>query len=106
DRNSGVSILISNDDGIHAPGIKALREAISTCASIKEEVFIVAPDREQSATSHSLTLHRPLRVKQFSEREFSVDGTPTDCVLPAVKKLLGKPPRLIISGINHGANLG
>ena len=97
-----MSILLSNDDGIHAPGLRALYEGIKDL----EEVFIVAPDREQSATSHSLTLHRPLRIHKHDQNEFSVDGTPTDCMLLAINKILPKKPRLIISGINHGANLG
>jgi 5'-nucleotidase len=97
-----MSILISNDDGIHAAGIAALAAALQDL----DEVYVVAPDREQSASSHSLTLHRPLRIHAHGEHRFSVDGTPTDCVMLAVNKILPAPPRLILSGINHGANLG
>ena len=95
-------ILISNDDGIQAAGIQALAKALTDL----DEIYIVAPDRERNATSHSLTLHRPLRINQIKERQYAVDGTPTDCVLFALKKILPKPPRILVSGINHGANLG
>ncbi|MCX7794179.1 MAG: 5'/3'-nucleotidase SurE [Thermodesulfovibrionales bacterium] len=95
-------ILLTNDDGIHAHGIKALYHAFLEIA----EVYIVAPDRERSASSHSLTLHRPLKVSELGDRIFSVNGTPTDCVALAVNKILPKKPELIISGINDGPNLG
>ncbi len=95
-------ILVTNDDGIHAPGIQALEAAIADLA----EVHVVAPLDEQSATSHALTLHRPLRMKEFGERRMAVDGTPTDCVLIAVRELLEEPPDLVVSGINQGPNLG
>jgi len=97
-----MSILVSNDDGISAPGLRALVEVLKAV----EEVFVVAPDREQSAASHSLTLHRPLRIREINDHEFAIDGTPTDCVLLAVKKILSQKPNLVVSGINHGANLG
>ncbi|MFN3740621.1 MAG: 5'/3'-nucleotidase SurE [Thermodesulfovibrionales bacterium] len=95
-------ILLTNDDGIHAPGIKALYNTFRNIA----EVYIVAPDRERSASSHSLTLHRPLKVSEIGERIYSVNGTPTDCIALAVEKLLPEKPDLIISGINDGPNLG
>lgn len=96
-------ILLSNDDGIHADGLKALADEISAIA----HVVIVAPDREQSASSHSLTLHRPLRIHKLAKDRYAVDGTPTDCVTLAINTLLGKRrPDLIISGINHGPNMG
>jgi len=96
-------VLLSNDDGIHAEGLKALAAEIEQIA----QVVVVAPDREQSASSHSLTLHRPLRIHKFAKDRYAVDGTPTDCVTLAVNKLLGKRrPDLIISGINHGPNMG
>lgn len=96
-------ILISNDDGIGAKGLEALAAEMATIA----RVIVVAPDREQSASSHSLTLHRPLRVTRVAKDRYAVDGTPTDCVTLAVGTLLGKKkPDLIISGINHGPNLG
>lgn len=96
-------VLLSNDDGVHAEGLKALAEEMSQIA----QVVIVAPDSEQSASSHSLTLHRPLRIHKLAKDRFAVDGTPTDCVTLAVNRLLGKRrPDLIISGINHGPNMG
>jgi 5'-nucleotidase len=101
-----MAILISNDDGIFAPGINALADALKKEEDLFGEVYVVAPDRERSATSHSLTLHRPLRIKELGEKRFSVDGTPTDCVLLAMKTLLPEKPKILISGINHGANLG
>ncbi len=95
-------VLLSNDDGITAPGLQALVQAFSRVA----EVWVVAPDRERSAVSHAISLHSPLRLKQLGEREFSVDGTPSDCVYMAINKLLPAPPDLVVSGINMGANLG
>lgn len=95
-------ILISNDDGIHSEGLAALAEALGD----RGEVYVVAPDRERSAASHSLTLHRPLRVSEVGPRRYAVDGTPTDCVNLAVHGILPRRPRLIMAGINKGANLG
>lgn len=95
-------ILVTNDDGVHAPGIIALFRAMKELG----EAFIVAPDRERSAVGHSLTLHRPLKVEELRENVFSVNGTPTDCVALAVHKILPRRPDLIASGINRGANLG
>ena len=96
-------ILITNDDGIDAPGIKALQQALAGLG----EVFIVAPDREQSASSHALTLKRPLRVVAKSERIISVDGTPTDAVHLAVNGLFRHIRfDLVVSGINAGGNMG
>lgn len=95
-------ILISNDDGIQAAGLLALAAELERIA----EVVVVAPDREQSASSHSLTLHRPLRVNRVRKDWYAVDGTPTDCVTLAIDKLLKRKPDLVISGINHGPNLG
>lgn len=101
---SKARILISNDDGIGAPGIKALERIARTLSS---DVWVVAPEAEQSATSHSLTLRRPLRVRKLAPRRFSVDGTPTDCVLVACRNILrDHPPDLVLSGINMGSNLG
>lgn len=96
-------ILVTNDDGIYSEGIRKL------AASIKHlgEIIIVAPDREQSAASHALTLNRPLRLLRIEENEYIVDGTPTDCVNLAVLKLLREHrPDLVVSGINFGPNLG
>jgi len=104
-RESGsepIHILCTNDDGVHAAGL-ALLERVAADFGV---VTVVAPDRQQSASSHSLTLHRPLRVVRTSERRYAVDGTPTDCVLVAVNRLMDERPRLVISGVNHGPNMG
>lgn len=96
-------ILVTNDDGVFSEGIRLLASALSDFA----EVVVVAPDREQSATGHSLTLHRPLRMQQIEKNQYSVDGTPTDCVNLGVLWLLAEsPPDLVVSGINFGSNLG
>jgi 5'-nucleotidase len=97
-----VTILITNDDGIAAEGLRALREALRPFG----RVITVAPDREQSATSHAITLHRPLRIRPVDVDTYSVDGTPTDCVLAAMNGLLEERPSLVVSGINHGPNMG
>ncbi len=95
-------ILVSNDDGINARGVQALVEAVADLG----EVWLVAPEREQSATSHSLSLHHPLRIRENAPRQFAVDGTPADCVYVAINHLLrDEKPALVISGINHGPNL-
>jgi 5'-nucleotidase len=97
-------ILVSNDDGIHAPGIKVLEKV---ARSISKDVWVVAPESEQSAAGHSLTIRRPLRLRQVSRRRYAVDGTPTDAVLLGINHLLrDKKPTLVLSGINRGANLG
>jgi 5'-nucleotidase len=99
-------ILVTNDDGVYSEGIKLLARAVEALPSV-DEVIVVAPDREQSATGHSLTLTRPLRLHKLRENWYSVDGTPTDCVNLAVLWLLReKKPDLIVSGINFGLNLG
>jgi len=95
-------ILVTNDDGVHAPGLAALASALDELG----DVYVVAPDREQSAVGHALTLHRPLRVATVGERRFSVNGTPSDCVNLAVLGLLPERPVLVAAGINHGSNLG
>jgi 5'-nucleotidase len=95
-------LLLSNDDGILARGLAALERAASPLG----EVYVVAPDREQSATSHSLTMHHPLRPVQISERRWQVDGTPTDCVMLALEALLPERPDFVLSGVNHGPNMG
>jgi 5'-nucleotidase len=97
-----VNILVTNDDGIHAPALTALRDELSDLG----QIVIVVPDRDQSATSHSLTLHRPLRIHRHDDGRFSTDGTPTDCVVIAFHGLLPQRPDLVISGINHGPNMG
>lgn len=97
-----MNILVSNDDGVLAPGVALLAEA---CQAVGQ-VTVVAPDREQSGTSHSLTLHRPLRPMRRHDGSFQVDGTPTDCVLLAVGALMPERPRFVFSGVNHGPNMG
>ena len=95
-------LLLSNDDGILAQGLECLIEAAEPLG----EVWVVAPDREQSATSHSLTLHHPLRPVKRAARRWQVDGTPTDCVMIGVEQLLPERPDFVLSGINHGQNMG
>ncbi len=97
-----MNILCTNDDGYLATGIRVLASASRSLGA----VTIVAPDREQSATSHSLTLHHPLRARRTLDGAWVVDGTPTDCVILAVNELLGGKPDICVSGINHGANMG
>jgi len=95
-------ILVTNDDGVYSPGIQILAKRLREL----DEVVIVAPDRERSAAGHSMTLHRPLLIEEIKESVYSVNGTPTDCVNIAVKGLLKEVPRLVVSGINKGPNLG
>lgn len=95
-------ILCTNDDGIHAPGLRLLAEVAGRLG----DVTVVAPDRQQSASSHSLTLHRPLRVTEIEPARHVIDGTPTDCVLIAVNQLLAHRPDFVFSGVNHGPNMG
>ena len=96
-------ILLSNDDGVDAPGLVTLARELRQIG----EVIVVAPNSNQSASSHSLTLTRPLRITAHGEKVYSVDGTPTDCVTMAFHELLKKrPPHIVISGLNHGANMG
>lgn len=97
-----MQIMVTNDDGIAAPGIKALADALTQLGT----VTVVAPDRERSAAGHSLTLHSPLRVFELREGWYAVDGTPTDCVNMGIHSLLPQPPDLVVSGINHGGNMG
>ena len=97
-----MNILVSNDDGILAPGIALLADV---CREVGQ-VTVVAPDREQSGTAHSLTLHRPLRPLRRHDGAFQVDGTPTDCVLLAVGALMPERPAFVFSGVNHGPNMG
>ena len=97
-----MNILCTNDDGYLASGIQVLARAANTLGS----VTVVAPDREQSATSNSLTLHHPLRARLTSEDIYVVDGTPTDCVILAVNELLASRPDVCLSGVNHGPNMG
>ncbi len=95
-------ILISNDDGYQAEGIKALAAAMEPLG----EVWVVAPEQEQSASSHAISIHRPLRIREIAERRYAIDGTPTDCSYLAVNHIMkDRRPVLMVSGINHGANL-
>jgi 5'-nucleotidase len=97
-------ILLTNDDGIHSDGIIKLEQALKPLG----DLYVVAPASEMSGASHSLTLNRPLRIRQFDSRHWAIDGTPTDCVTLALYQIL-KPeehPHICVSGINHGANLG
>ncbi|WP_010297999.1 5'/3'-nucleotidase SurE [Candidatus Odyssella thessalonicensis] len=96
-------ILISNDDGINAPGLQVLE---SIARQLSDDVWIVAPELDQSGASHSLTLRDPLRMREISDRKFALSGTPTDCVLFGINHLLkDKAPDLVLSGVNYGANL-
>ncbi len=96
-------ILLTNDDGIHAPGLKVL-EAIAR--ELSDDIWICAPAEEQSGAGHSLTLTRPVRLRRHDERRFSVSGTPTDAVTMALREVMPEAPDLILSGVNRGANLG
>lgn len=96
-------ILITNDDGIHAPGLEVL-EAIA--AELSDDIWVCAPSEEQSGAGHSLTLNRPVRLQKFGPRRFAVTGTPTDSVMMALREVMDTPPDLILSGVNRGANLG
>ncbi len=95
-------ILITNDDGINAPGIKALEQGLAAVG----EVTVIAPDREMSATSQAISLHTPLRVNRIDDRHYSVSGTPADSVVLALYHVLPQRPDLLVSGINAGGNLG
>jgi 5'-nucleotidase len=97
-----MNILLTNDDGINAVGLKMLAKFLKSIGNVS----IVAPDRERSAVSHALTLHHPLRATQIDATTFAVDGTPTDCVNLGIHNLLQFKPDIVISGINHGANMG
>ncbi len=96
-------ILLSNDDGIHAPGLEILEKI---ARQLTDDIWIVAPDQDHSGAGHSLTLKNPLRMRELTDRKFAISGTPTDCIVMALKHLmLESPPDLILSGINKGANL-
>ena len=95
-------ILVTNDDGIASPALEALVAALESIG----EVWVFAPDREQSAVGHGISLHRPLRVTEIRDRWFMIDGTPADCILLARREFLKRPPELVMSGINTGPNLG
>ncbi len=103
--NRSLRILLSNDDGIEADGLKSLEKI---AASLSDDVWIVAPETEQSGAGHSLTLHTPVRVRKISAKRYAVSGTPTDCVLLAVKQILPSRQKfdLLLSGVNKGSNVG
>ncbi|MGZ8367593.1 MAG: 5'/3'-nucleotidase SurE [Rhodoplanes sp.] len=97
-------ILVTNDDGIHAPGLEVAAEI---ARALSDDVWIVAPELDQSGVSHSLSLNDPLRMREVSERRFAIKGTPTDCVIMGVRHILdGKLPDLVLSGVNRGSNTG
>ncbi len=96
-------ILVTNDDGYHAPGLAVLEKI---AAQFSDDIWICAPSEEQSGAGHSLTLNRPVRLQRFAERRFAVTGTPTDSVMMALREVLDSPPDMILSGVNRGANLG
>jgi len=101
---SDMRVLVTNDDGIYGPGLKVLEGIART---LSRDVWVVAPDNEQSGASHSLTLTQPLRVRKYGPKSYAVKGTPTDCVMMAVSEVMkDKRPDLVLSGVNRGANLG
>lgn len=95
-------ILITNDDGIFAPGLKVLEEV---AREISDDVWVIAPETDQSGKAHSLTLSDPLRLRDIDDRHFAVRGTPTDCVIMGVRNIMPEPPDLVLSGINRGSNI-
>lgn len=97
------SVLLTNDDGIDAPGLKILEEITS---EIAKEIWVVAPERDQSGTSQSISIHHPLRAVENKTNHFAISGTPGDCVVMGVKEIMPSPPDLILSGVNRGSNLG
>ncbi len=99
-------ILVTNDDGIHAEGLQVLERI---AREISDDVWVVAPEQEQSGAGHSLTLHLPVRVRKIEAKRFAISGTPTDCVLLALKEIIPaskKTKTLVLSGVNHGSNVG
>ncbi len=96
-------ILLTNDDGVHAEGLAVLERI---ARGFSDDVWIVAPETDQSGLAHSLTLHEPLRLRRISEKHFALKGTPTDCVIMGVRELMDSPPDLILSGVNSGQNAG
>src|SRR6185436_2758015 len=95
-------ILITNDDGIHSPALAALETVVADLG----HVTMVAPDRERSATSHCITIDQAVAYQQLAKNRFAVDGTPADCVIAAIRRILSEPPSLVISGVNRGSNIG
>ncbi|MFI0843164.1 5'/3'-nucleotidase SurE [Mesorhizobium sp. IMUNJ 23232] len=95
-------ILLTNDDGIHAEGLQVLERI---ARQLSDDVWVVAPENDQSGFAHSLSLSQPLRMRKLDDRHFAVRGTPTDCVIMGVKKLMPEPPDLVLSGVNSGSNV-
>lgn len=95
-------ILLTNDDGVHAPGLQILMEIAS---KLSDEIWVVAPETDQSGLAHSMTLNEPLRLRKVAERHFALKGTPTDCVIMGVRELMDSPPDLVLSGVNSGQNV-
>jgi 5'-nucleotidase len=96
-------IMVTNDDGINAPGLKVMQEI---ARQLSDDVWVVAPETDQSGASHSLTLHEPLRQRQVADKTYAIRGTPTDCVIMGVRHILAdSPPALVLSGVNRGANI-
>jgi 5'-nucleotidase len=99
---SNATVLLVNDDGIHAPGIQLLERIVR---QYTDDVWVVAPDEERSGASHSISMNIPVRVRELDDRHFAVKGTPTDCALLAIYEIMKKRPTILLSGINRGANL-
>lgn len=95
-------ILLTNDDGIHAPGLATLERI---ARSLSDDVWVVAPETDQSGLAHSLTLSEPLRLRELGDQRFALRGTPTDCVIMAIRKILDRKPDLVLSGVNAGGNI-
>ena len=95
-------ILLTNDDGINAPGLVSLEKI---ARELSDDVWVVAPETDQSGVAHSLTLSHPMRVRKISEKRYAVNGTPTDCVIMGVRELMDMPPDLVLSGVNSGQNI-
>ncbi|MEZ5811311.1 MAG: 5'/3'-nucleotidase SurE [Rhizobiaceae bacterium] len=95
-------ILLTNDDGIHAEGLAVLERVART---LSDDVWIVAPEADQSGLAHSLSLSEPLRLREVADKHFALRGTPTDCVIMAARKIMPEPPDLVLSGVNSGANI-
>lgn len=100
---AGQRVLITNDDGIHAPGIRLLEKLVRRHT---DDVWVVAPTEEHSGASHAISMHNPVRVRAIDDRHFAITGTPTDCALMGIYELMPAPPTLLLSGINWGENLG
>ena len=99
------TILLTNDDGFYAPGLRALEAALSTALKGEYRIFTIAPDTQRSATGHCINFFNPIRVKQISDNAYTIDGSPADCVKIAAD-FLGEPIDMVLSGINHGPNMG